>query len=241
MKIFVAKDYEELGTIAYGYIKEIVLTNSRAILGLATGSSPLGIYRLMAEDCAQNNLSYKDIRTVNLDEYVGLSATHDQSYRYFMQTNLFDKIDILSQNTFVPDGTADPAAECLRYDALLDTLPRDIQLLGIGTNGHIAFNEPGTPFDSRTHTVTLDPSTIDANARFFQSASEVPRRAITMGMKDIMAAKRLLLVATGTNKADAIATALKQTPDPSCPASILQNHNDVVIVLDQGAASKLKF
>lgn len=239
MKIFIAKDYEELSTIAYGYIKDIVKSNPRAVLGLATGSTPLGIYRLMAE-CAQK-ISYKEIRTVNLDEYVGLSATHDQSYRYFMQTNLFNKIDIPLQNTFVPDGTGDPVAECRRYDALLDTLPRDIQLLGIGTNGHIAFNEPGTPFESRTHTVTLNQSTIDANARFFQSINEVPRRAITMGIKDIMAAKRLLLVATGTNKADAIAKALKGKSDPSCPASVLQQHNDVVIVLDQGAASKLVF
>jgi len=242
MKIFVAKDYAEVSSLAYALIKNTVLEDSRAVLGLATGSTPLGLYELMAEDCARGAISYKNVRTANLDEYVGLTPSHPQSYRNFMQTNLFDRIDLLQENAFLPDGMAqDLAAECRRYDTLLEKMPRDIQLLGIGNNGHIAFNEPGTPFDCGTHIVSLDTSTIEANARFFASEKEVPRRAITMGIKGIMSAKKVLLVATGTKKAQALAQALQGNVEESCPASVLQRHPDVIVVIDKDASVKLKF
>lgn len=242
MKIIIANDYDEVSRLAYGVIKSIVLANPNAVLGLATGSSPVGIYKLMGEDCARGEVSYKNIKTVNLDEYVGLPKDHEQSYKRFMQDNLFSRIDILSENTHLPDGTAsDLQAECSRYDALVASLHPNVQLLGIGRNGHIAFNEPGTPFDSSTHTITLEESTRVANAKYFSSLNEVPRKAITLGIKGIMSAKKLLLVATGTEKSDAIARALGGRIDESCPASILQKHGDVVVVLDKNAASKLKF
>lgn len=242
MKIIIANDYDEVSRLAYGVIKNTVLANPNAVLGLATGSSPVGIYKLMAEDCARGEVSYKNVKTVNLDEYVGLPKDHEQSYKRFMQDNLFNRIDILPENTHLPDGTAsDLQAECSRYDALVASLKPDVQLLGIGRNGHIAFNEPGTPFDSNTHTITLEESTRVANAKYFSSLNEVPRKAITLGIKGIMSAKRLLLVANGTEKSDAIARALGGPVDESCPASILQKHGDVVVVLDKNAASKLKF
>lgn len=241
MKIIVAQDYQELSRIAYGFIKDTVTANPNAVLGLATGSSPIGIYDLMAEDYAKGEVSYCNVRSVNLDEYVGLPANHSQSYRYFMQHNLFDRIDIAAQNTYVPIGTANPQQECQRYDDLLESLPRDIQILGIGNNGHIAFNEPGTPHDSGTHIVKLDDSTRAANARFFANINEVPTHAITMGIKGIMAAKKILLVATGAAKADAIAAALRGKITEDCPASVLQNHNNLIVVLDKAAAAKISF
>lgn len=241
MKIIVAQDYQELSRIAYGFIKDVVSANPSAVLGLATGSSPIGIYDLMAEDYAKGEVSYRNVSSVNLDEYVGLPATHNQSYRYFMQHNLFDRIDIAAQNTFVPVGTAKPQQECQRYDDLLESLPRDIQILGIGNNGHIAFNEPGTPHDSGTHIVKLDDSTRAANARFFANINEVPTHAITMGIKGIMAAKKILLVATGASKADAIAAALRGKITTDCPASVLQNHKNLIVVLDKAASAKISF
>lgn len=242
MKIIVAKNYDELSEAAYGVIKEVVLSNPQAVLGLATGSSPLGIYKRMAEECTEGKVSYKEVKTVNLDEYVGLPPTHPQSYRWFMKTNLFDKIDVLPENTHVPNGcAADLAAECKRYDELLEKLPRNVQLLGIGNNGHIAFNEPGSPFDGGTRIVELDKSTIVANARFFESEDEVPKKAISMGIKGIMASEKIVLVASGSNKAEAVRAMCKGPVTEACPASILQNHPDVTVVLDEEAASKLYF
>lgn len=242
MKIFVAKDYAEVSALAYGVIKDVVLQESSPVLGLATGSTPLGLYALMAEDCAKKNVSYKNTRTANLDEYVGLAPSHPQSYRYFMEHNLFEHIDLPKESAYLPNGSAQNLEEeCRRYDALLEQMPRDVQLLGIGNNGHIAFNEPGTPFDCGTHIVRLDASTIEANARFFDSVNEVPRRAITMGIRGIMSAKKILLVATGTKKALAVARALQGEVDESCPASVLQRHQDVVVILDKDASAKLRF
>jgi glucosamine-6-phosphate deaminase len=242
MKIVVAKDYEEASTIAFDIIKNILLEEPAPVLGLATGSTPLGLYAKMAEACAKKVISFRNTRTANLDEYVGLAPSHPQSYRYFMESNLFSRIDLPRENAHLPDGTApDLQEECRRYDALLERMPRDIQLLGIGNNGHIAFNEPGTPFDCGTHIVRLDPSTIEANARFFSSEKEVPRKAITMGIKGIMSAKKILLVAMGTKKANAIAQALQGEIHESCPASVLQRHPDVVVVLDKEASAKLRF
>lgn len=240
MKIIVTKNYQELSAEAFRVMKEVVTENPEAVLGLATGSSPIGLYKEMIEDHKKNGTSYRKIKTVNLDEYVGLGAKDDQSYVYFMHDNLFDHIDTDEKNINLPNGMAsDMEAECARYTALLDSLRQDVQLLGIGANGHIGFNEPGTAFDSTTHIVTLKDKTRQDNARFFASLDEVPTKAITMGIANVMNAKKILLVANGANKADAVYAMVKGEIRESCPASILQKHPDVVVVLDEAAASKL--
>ena len=211
------------------------------MLGLATGSTPIGTYENLIARNRAGDLSFREVRTVNLDEYKGLAPTHDQSYRYFMQTNLFDHIDILPENTNVPDGlAADADAECARYDALVASLGyADLQLLGLGRNGHIGFNEPDDHFTKETHVVDLTDSTIDANARFFATRDDVPRQALTMGVGCIMAARRVLLIASGADKADALYNAVCGPISPDCPASILQLHGDVVVVGDEAALHRI--
>lgn len=186
MKIIITKDYEELSAKAAEILLGAVKQNPQAVLGLATGTTPLGLYAKMIADHRENGTDYSQIRTVNLDEYKGLPKTHGQSYAYFMRKNLFDGLGIKPGQTNIEDGTAkDARQECARYDALLEALPRDIQLLGLGSNGHIAFNEPGTPFGSGTHVVALAESTVRDNARLFKDISEVPRQAFTMGIRQI--------------------------------------------------------
>lgn len=237
MKVIIAKDYEELSRKAAEIMINVVKENPSAVLGLATGSTPIGLYKAMIEDHVKNGTSYKNVKTVNLDEYVGLPADNDQSYRYFMRDNLLDHIDVDLSNTNIENGVAkDLDAECARYNALLHALPRDIQLLGIGANGHIAFNEPGTPFDSETHVVDLTENTIRMNSRFFADEKDVPRRALTMGPKNIMDAKKILILAVGANKADAVKRMLNGPVDPSLPASILQKHPDCTLIADEAAA-----
>jgi len=237
MKIIIAKDYEELSEKAFEIMRG-VLANPNAVLGLATGSTPLGLYRKMVADHLKNGTSYKGVRAVNLDEYAGLAPTNDQSYRYFMRSNLFDKIDIDLNNTYIENGLAeDEEAECARYNAILAALPRDIQLLGIGANGHIAFNEPGTPFDSETHVVALTENTIEMNARFFKTKDEVPRRAFTMGIKNITDARKVLILACGANKAKAVYGLVKGEVTEDLPASILQKHDDCILIADSDAAA----
>ena len=241
MKIIVTKDQKELAVEAWQVMRSVLLQKEDAVLGLATGSTPIGLYDEMAADHEENGTSYRRVRAVNLDEYVGLSPQNDQSYRYFMKKHLFDRIDIDPANTFIEDGLAkDEEAECRRYDEVLRRLPRDIQLLGIGANGHVAFNEPGTPFDLTTHVVTLTQNTIQMNARFFAAESDVPRRAFTMGPKSIMDAKKILLLAVGENKAQAVAAAVHGPVTPDLPASILQLHPDCTLIADEAAASLLK-
>ena len=237
MKVIIAKDYEELSRKAAEIMINVVKENPSAVLGLATGSTPIGLYKAMIEDHVKNGTSYKNVKTVNFDEYVGLPADNDQSYRYFMRDNLLDHIDVDLNNTNIENGVAkDLDAECARYNALLHALPRDIQLLGIGANGHIAFNEPGTPFDSETHVVDLTENTIQMNSRFFADEKDVPRRALTMGPKNIMDAKKILILAVGANKADAVKRMLNGPVDPSLPASILQKHPDCTLIADEAAA-----
>ena len=237
MKVIIAKDYEELSRKAAEIMINVVKENPSAVLGLATGSTPIGLYKAMIEDHVKNGTSYKNVKTVNLDEYVGLPADNDQSYRYFMRDNLLDHIDVDLNNTNIENGVAkDLDAECARYNALLHALPRDIQLLGIGANGHIAFNEPGTPFDSETHVVDLTENTIQMNSRFFADEKDVPRQALTMGPKNIMDAKKILILAVGANKADAVKRMLNGPVDPSLPASILQKHPDCTLIADEAAA-----
>ena len=240
MKVIIAKDYEEMSAKAFEVMAEVIKGNPRAVLGLATGSTPLGLYRNMIADHERNGTSYKQIRTVNLDEYAGLDETSDQSYVYFMRKNLFDGLDIDRKNTNIENGTAsDRAAECARYNALLDGMQQDIQVLGIGSNGHIAFNEPGTPFGSETHIVDLTESTIRDNSRLFHNVDEVPRQAFTMGLKNIMHAKKILILANGSNKAKAVYGLVKGEVTEQVPASVLQLHPDCTLVCDEAAAALL--
>ena len=240
MKIIITKDYEELSRRGARFFLDAVKVNPYAVLGLATGTTPLGLYAHLVADHELYGTSYAHVRTVNLDEYKGLPKTHEQSYAYFMRKNLFDGLDIDPANTNIENGmAADEGAECARYDALLEQLPRDLQLLGLGSNGHIAFNEPGTPFGSGTHVVTLAESTVKDNARLFDDISEVPRKAFTMGIRQIMQAKKILILASGANKADAVYKMIKGEVTERVPASVLQLHPDCVLIADREAAAKL--
>ena len=240
MKIIVTKDYKELSAKAAEVMLGVVKQDPHAVLGLATGTTPLGLYAEMIADHKENGTDYSRVRTANLDEYKGLPKTHPQSYAYFMRKNLFDGLGVAPGQTNIEDGTAkDAAAECARYDALLEALPRDIQLLGLGSNGHIAFNEPGTPFGSGTHTVTLAESTVKDNARLFDDISQVPREAFTMGIRQIMQAKKILILASGENKADAVFKMVKGEVTEQVPASVLQLHPDCILIADRQAAAKL--
>ena len=240
MNIIITKDYESMSEEAFKVMAEVVKARPQAVLGLATGTTPLGLYARMAKDCRENGTTYKQIRTVNLDEYVGLGVESDQSYVYFMRKNLFELLDIPLENTHLANGKAeDPEKECARYNALLDTMQQDIQLLGIGSNGHIAFNEPGTPFGSVTHVVDLAESTIKDNARLFEKEEDVPRKALTMGLKNIMHAKKVLILANGANKAKAVYGLVRGPVTEALPASVLQLHPDCTLICDEAAASLL--
>ena len=241
MKIYVADDYKGMSRKAANIVSAHVILKPNSVLGLATGSTPVGMYQQLIDWYNKGDLDFSQVRTVNLDEYVGLAPTHDQSYRYFMQTNLFDHVNVDPASTNVPNGMAeDPEAECLRYNQVIrDMGGIDIQVLGMGHNGHIGFNEPGQAFELETHVVDLTESTIEANARFFASRDEVPRRAITMGIKSIMQARQILVVVSGESKADIVKAAFTGPVVPEVPASILQMHPDVVLVGDKAALSKI--
>lgn len=238
MIVVTAKDYDEMSMKAYEAMKKVLTEKSDATLGLATGSTPVGLYKLMIADYEAGKISYKDMTSINLDEYVGLPVTHPESYRAFMNRNLFDHIDIKKENTHVPDGlNPDLAAAADAYTAYIAAHPADVQILGIGSNGHIAFNEPGTPFDSHTHVVTLKEGTRKDNARFFDNdIDKVPTHAVTMGLKDIMSAKFIILLANGSGKANAVNAMINGPVSEDCPASILQKHPNVLVVTDEAAA-----
>lgn len=241
MKVIITKNYDEASQKAAEIVIDVVKRNPNAVLGLATGSTPLGLYSEMIKEHKQNGTSYKNIKTVNLDEYQGLDIESDQSYVYFMRHNLFYGLDIDLNNTNIENGKAsDAQAECDRYNKLLSELRQDVQILGIGSNGHIAFNEPGTPFDSVTHTVDLTESTIKDNSRLFKNINDVPRRAFTMGLSNIMNAKKIVIMATGANKAKAVYGFVKGEVTTELPASILQNHADCTLICDEAAAELLK-
>ena len=241
MKVIIAKDYEEMSAKAFEIMAGVVKSNPEAVLGLATGSTPIGLYKNMIADHKENGTSYKAVKTVNLDEYEGLDYSSDQSYVYFMRDNLFDHIDIDLANTNIENGKApDAEKECERYNALLETLQPDIQILGIGSNGHIAFNEPGTPFGRVTHVVQLAESTIKDNSRMFASIDEVPKRAFTMGLKNIMNAKKIVILANGANKAKAVYGLVKGEVTEQVPASILQLHPDCTLICDELASELIK-
>ncbi len=240
MKVIIVKDYEEMSRKAFDVMIDVVKNNPNAVLGLATGTTPIGLYKAMIKDHKENGTSYKNIKTVNLDEYAGLDINSDQSYVYFMRDNLFNHIDIDLNNTNIENGKAeDREAECARYNELLDSLRQDIQLLGLGSNGHIAFNEPNTPFDSVTHIVDLTEQTIKDNSRLFAKIEDVPTQAFTMGIKNIMNAKKILILASGENKADAVYKTVKGDITEEVPASILQKHPDCILIVDQKAGKLL--
>ena len=244
MEIVVCKDKAEASKLAAQMITDAVQKNPKLVLGLATGSTPVAMYNEMAKAVKAKKVSYRQVKSWNLDEYVGLPGTHDQSYRYFMNENLFKKIDIQIKNTHVLNGMAkNPEKECRAYEAQIKKAGGiDIQVLGIGSDGHIAFNEPGTSLKSRTSIVYLTPSTIKDNARLFFKGKEkeVPTRALSMGVGTICEAKKVILLAFGENKQDAIKGCVEGPMSQFCTASALQAHNDCWIFCDEAAAKKLK-
>lgn len=241
MRIIITKDYDEMSKVAANIIAAQMTLKPNSVLGFATGSSPIGTYAELIKKNQAGDIDFSTITTVNLDEYKDLPITHDQSYYYFMNDYLFNHVNIDKNNTNLPNGNAeDPEAECTRYEALIKELGGiDMQLLGLGHNGHVGFNEPGDCFQKNTYCVTLTERTIDANKRFFESADAVPRQAITMGVGTIMAAKKLVLVVSGADKADALQKCLQGPITPSVPGSILQLHPDVTVVCDEAAYSKM--
>ncbi|AKP50645.1 glucosamine-6-phosphate deaminase [Cyclobacterium amurskyense] len=241
MQIQIFQDEKSLHHAVAQTLIDAVKANPKVVLGLATGSSPLETYNNMMVDHLKNGTDYSAVVTFNLDEYVGLEGTHTQSYRYFMNTSLFNGLNIPLSQTNVPDGTGDLKEVCETYEAKIAKAGGiDLQLLGIGTNGHIGFNEPGTSFDTRTHITELLQETIDGNARFFESAASVPKKAVTMGIQTIMDVKRVILIAYGSKKAAAIRDMVNGPVTESMPASILQKHQDVTLFLDEEAAALLK-
>lgn len=240
IKIIYGKTYEDASRNAANVMADVIKRKPNAVLGLATGSSPVGMYKELIEKCNSGEISFADVRTVNLDEYVGLAPTHDQSYSYFMHDNLFNHVNIKEENVHLPDGlAADPAAERARYDAVIASMGGiDMQLLGIGNNGHIGFNEPADAFSKGTVLVDLTDSTIDANSRFFEKRSDVPTQAFTMGVGQILSADSIVMVAMGKGKAQILCDALFGDITPRVPASALQLFKgDVFVCADADALS----
>ena len=239
MKIYKAKDYADMSRKAANIVSAQVIMKPNCVLGLATGSSPIGTYEQLVEWYKKGDLDFSEVKTANLDEYKGLDRTNDQSYYYFMNDHLFSKVNIDMANVNIPNGM-DPDAEkeCARYEAKIHSLGGvDLQLLGLGHNGHIGFNEPNSEFDKVTHCVDLTESTIEANKRFFASIDDVPRQAYTMGINTIMQAKKILIVVSGEDKAEIVKKAFFGPITPEVPASVLQLHNDVTLVGDAAALS----
>lgn len=237
MKIIQAKDYNDMSRKAANIVSAQVILHESCVLGLATGSTPVGVYRQLIDWYRKNDIDFHAVKSVNLDEYYGLSADHPQSYHYYMQENFFSHINIDPANTHLPDGLADDvAAECAHYDHLISDLGGiDLQILGLGHDGHIGFNEPNKAFEKTTHCVELEPVTIEANARFFDSIDEVPKKALTMGIKAIMQARKILLVVSGGDKAEILHRSLCGAITPEVPASILQLHPQLIVVADEQA------
>ena len=242
MKIIRAKDYYDMSRKAANIISAQVIMKPNCVLGLATGGTPVGTYEKLVERYNEGDLDFSEVTSVNLDEYRGLPKEHPQSYWYFMNENLFSKVNIDPAKTNLPDGTnLDTAAECARYNGIIHKLGGiDLQLLGIGPNGHIGFNEPGEAFELETHCIDLAPTTIEANKRFFDGNENlVPKQAYTMGIKTIMQARKVLVVANGKAKAQAVKDAVTGPVTPACPGSILQLHPDCILVADEEALSLL--
>lgn len=240
MRIYCAKDYYHASRVAANIISAQVIMKPDCVLGLATGSTPIGTYEQLVRWYEKGDLDFSEVHSVNLDEYRGLRPDNEQSYRYFMNKHLFDSINIDKANTFVPDGTElDKEKACKKYDEIIRSHGGvDLQILGLGHNGHIGFNEPGSAFDKETHCVALSESTIEANARFFDSLDDVPKEAYTMGIKTIMQAKKIVVIVSGESKKDIVKKAFSGPITPEVPASVLQLHNDVILVGDEAALSE---
>ena len=241
MRIIVTKDYQEMSVKAASILAAEIALKPDCVLGLATGSTPIGTYDQLVERYERGEVDFSEVSTVNLDEYKGLSGEDEQSYRYFMNKHLFDRVNIEQSNTYLPNGMAgDSEKECNEFEETIEKLGGvDVQVLGIGHNGHIGFNEPDSVFRNKTHVVPLAEETVEANKRFFDSADDVPRLAFTMGIGTIMRGKKILLVVSGAEKAEIMAKAFCGEIDPQVPASILQVHPDVTIVGDEAALSKI--
>ena len=239
MKILVVKDYAEMSRVAADLFAEVIADKPDCVLGLATGDTPIGMYDNLIAKYREGKLDFSKTRSVNLDEYYPITPDNDQSYRYFMNEHLFNHVNIDKANTAVPDGTAkDVDASCKAYEAQIDALGGiDVQVLGIGRNGHIGFNEPDSELIPFTHLTALTPSTIEANARFFASEDEVPKHALTMGIQSVFKARKILLLVSGKNKAEAVKAMLTGNISTSCPASLLCLHPDVTLVCDEDAYS----
>lgn len=241
MVIYQAADYKDMSRKAANILSAQVIMKPNCILGLATGSTPMGVYDQLVEWYKKGDLDFSEVTTVNLDEYKGLEPENEQSYYYFMHKHLFSKVNINLTRTHLPDGTQeDSVGECKRYEALIHGLGGiDLQLLGLGHNGHIGFNEPEGAFEKETHCVDLQAETIEANQRFFDAIEEVPKQAYTMGIKSIMQAKKIVVIVNGEDKADIVKKAFLGPVTPSVPASILQMHNNIILVGDRAALSKM--
>ena len=242
MRLIVTKNYEEMSKVAAKEMAEDIKRNPEIVLGLATGGTPVGMYKELIRMYNEGELDFSKVTSINLDEYVGLAGDHDQSYRYFMNTNLFDHINIDKNNTFVPNGLAENVEEeCMAYDSRIQDMGGiDLQLLGLGANGHIGFNEPGEALSVGTHLTDLKESTIEANARFFDSIDDVPREAITMGLGGIMKAKKIMVIASGEGKAEVVKAMMSGKITTEIPATMLQMHRDVILIVDEDAAKLLK-
>lgn len=242
MNVIVAKDYAAQCAQAADIVEKIVREKPDCCLGLATGSSPVGMYQELSRRCREQGLDFSKVCSVNLDEYVGLEPSHDQSYRYFMDSNLFDHINIDKANTYVAKGIGDVEQNLKEFQAVLAQRQADIQILGVGADGHIGFNEPGEQLFCSAHMETLDESTIDANARFFATRDDVPRKAVTMGVGDIMRAKRLLLIISGSNKEDAATQLLmSDAVTPKCPVTLMKLHHDATVIISEELAAKIGY
>ena len=241
MKVIVAKDYAEASSKAADIIEKIVREEPTCTLGLATGSSPVGMYQELARRCKEEGLDFSGIHSVNLDEYVGLEGTHDQSYRYFMNDNLFDHINIDKANTYVAKGVGDVEANLKEFNEVLDQTDIRIQVLGVGPDGHLGFNEPGETMYDGAHEEVLDDSTIEANKRFFASKEDVPTHAVTMGMGNIMRAQALLMIISGDKQDAATKLLIENKIDPKCPATFMRMHRDATVVLTKELADQIGY
>lgn len=240
MKVIVVKNYEAMSELGAEIIANTIKANPNCTLGLATGSSPIGTYQNLVKACENKEISFKNVKTYNLDEYCGIDRTHPQSYYYFMHDNLFNHVDINEENVHIPlVSNNNLEQDCKNYNDMLNEAEVDLQLLGIGGNGHIGFNEPGTPFSQETFIVKLTDKTRQDNKRFFNSIDEVPTHAITMGIANIMKAKKILMLISGSSKADTVVRLLNDEIDTGFPASILHKHPDVTVIIDQDAYSKM--
>jgi len=239
MQIKVVENYEEMSRAAADLFAEIISANNDCVLGLATGDTPIGLYNCMIDDYKAGKIDFAKVKSVNLDEYYPIAPDNDQSYRYFMNKYLFDSVNIDKKNTYVPDGQAkDTDAFCAGYEKLINSLGGiDIQVLGIGRNGHIGFNEPGAELHPYTHLTSLTDSTIEANSRFFASEADVPKHALTMGIRSIFKTRKIVVLASGEGKAEAVKAMLSGNISTSCPASLLCLHSNVILICDKAAYS----